>query len=450
MRALSMGLMMGVVAACGGSEPSGAGPDDSGSEGTTAAVTWHDDVAPIVAERCARCHQEGAASFSLDSYEAAAAWAPIARQKLIGDTRPPYQMPPWFADSDTCEPVAPWMGDESLSDEQLATFLAWIDGGTPEGEPKPFPEVLTEPFTGERLAPAQADAVPASGDDLFLCTPLDPDNAAERWITGLQVNPGAEEVVHHVVVFSDPTRAGADLVGPDGSYPCFGGSGVPGDVLFAWAPGADALRIPADAGIPLPAGGGLILQKHYHPSGEAVDDLTTVDVAWRDDPPAREASMVVFGIESEGEANSPDLVDPPFEVPAGVAGHVEEVRVPIEVPEGIDVRVWSVFSHMHLAGTDIRVELEGADDTCLAHNPTWDFDWQRTYVYDAPFDGLPRAHDGDVLSVRCTYDNTEANPVLMEALEREGLDAPVAFGAGEDTTDEMCVAILGVVYDVAR
>jgi len=442
-------LALAWAAGCGqGGPAAGAGAGDTGSA-VGEAPTWHDDIAPMVAAHCAGCHREGGASFPMDRYDLGAAWAPAALVKLQGDGLPPYQMPPWFAmDTDECAPPAPWAGDERLTPTQIDTFAAWVAAGMPEGAARSFPERATEPFVGESLVPATDTPVAATGDDQYLCTPLDPGLSSTRWITGLQVEPGADDVVHHVVVFSDPGGAGAALADADGRYPCFGGSGVPGSVLFAWAPGADPLRLPASTGIPMPAGSGLIMQIHYHPSGTAASDRTTVDVAWSDEEPTYQADMRVFGVDSEGDTDSDELLAPPFEVPAGAAGHTETVHVPVEVPGDVDVRVWSVFSHMHLAGRDIKVSLlrDGGDDVCLAHNPVWDFDWQRTYVYDGAFTELPQVEDGDVVEVRCTYDNTLDNPVLAEALAVEGIDEPPTFGAGEDTTDEMCVGILGIAY----
>lgn len=45
----------------------------------------------------------------------------------------------------------------------------------------------------------------------------------------------------------------------------------------------------------------------------------------------------------------------------------------------------------------------------------------------------------------CTYDKTLANPRLAELLAEEGLTEPVDVLLGEETTDEMCLAMLGLV-----
>jgi mono/diheme cytochrome c family protein len=422
---------------------------DTDADTDTSAPTWHDDIAPIVAEHCASCHQSDGVSFPMTSYDAGRAWALAAQIKLHGDVNPPYQMPPWFSDSDDCDPPRPWVNDERLSDAELATYDAWVAAGMPEGMTAAFPDVDAYDLGGDTLVRTAAPfSVPATGPDMYQCFPMDPGLTSQRWITGLQVNPDVASVVHHVVIFADPTGAGAGRAGADGSYPCFGSAGVPeGDVLFAWAPGAVPLEVPANSGIPVRAGGGVVMQVHYHTDGTARQDATTVDVRWTDTQPQYTAAMSVFGVVTSSDTNHPYLVDPPFDVPADVPSHQEVIRQPLEVPSGADVRLWSVFSHMHVAGRDIEVTLEhDASPTCLAHNPSWDFGWQRTYVYDGSFTDLPRVYDGDVIEVSCTYDTTLGNPVLVDALVAEGISGTIGFGAGEETTDEMCVAIVGILY----
>ena len=83
---------------------------------------------------------------------------------------------------------------------------------------------------------------------------------------------------------------------------------------------------------------------------------------------------------------------------------------------------------------------------CLVQTPAWNFDWQRIYNYDVPIEQLPILRGGDALNMRCTYDNTMDNPAVKEALEFAGLSAPVAVKLGETTLDEMCLAIVQVVY----
>jgi hypothetical protein len=94
-------------------------------------------------------------------------------------------------------------------------------------------------------------------------------------------------------------------------------------------------------------------------------------------------------------------------------------------------------------------ELEGppqADQECLLQTPQWNFEWQRFYEYDLPVDELPTVRPGDRLEFRCTYDNSMDNPFVAEALEYQGLDAPIEVKLGETTLDEMCLVALQLIY----
>ena len=126
------------------------------------------------------------------------------------------------------------------------------------------------------------------------------------------------------------------------------------------------------------------------------------------------------------------------------------IPLPPELPE---LRVWMVGAHMHYLGVNAQVALIRPDaedprdqQECLLSAPRYQFEWQRTYAYDAPTDALPIARGGDTLLIRCEYDNSLDNPALAEVLAERGLDAPVDVELGDGTLDEMCLGVFGVIY----
>jgi hypothetical protein len=105
---------------------------------------------------------------------------------------------------------------------------------------------------------------------------------------------------------------------------------------------------------------------------------------------------------------------------------------------------------MHLIGTHISSTIErpaarGTDpkNECLA-NGAWNFDWQRTYQYNAPLDKLPSLAEGDVIDIKCKWDNSIENPFVQRMMNDAGLVAPIDVTLGEQTTNEMCLEIFGV------
>src|SRR6185436_8226238 len=99
---------------------------DSGSQ----SPTYAGDVASILREKCEECHRKGtAAPMALATYEEARPWAKSIRQRVI--TR---NMPPWHIDKTSG--IQHFDNDRSLTEEQIATIVQWVDTGAAAGDPK--------------------------------------------------------------------------------------------------------------------------------------------------------------------------------------------------------------------------------------------------------------------------------------------------------------------------
>ena len=96
-----------------------------------AQVTFSENVAPIIYNRCTGCHRPGeAAPFSLITYEDVA-----KRGKLIAAVTASRLMPPWRA-----EPASyPYKDSRRLTNDELATIQAWVKEGMPMGDPAKVP-----------------------------------------------------------------------------------------------------------------------------------------------------------------------------------------------------------------------------------------------------------------------------------------------------------------------
>src|SRR5215470_9673686 len=102
------------------------------------AVTFSKDVAPVLQKNCQGCHRPGqAAPFSLLTYEQARPWAKAMKEAVLLR-----KMPPWFADPQ----YGHFANNPALSQRDIDTVVAWVEGGTPEGDradlpgPKQFAE----------------------------------------------------------------------------------------------------------------------------------------------------------------------------------------------------------------------------------------------------------------------------------------------------------------------
>lgn len=462
------------LAGCSGSDP--APSDPTPGKVTDSGLTFHKDIEPILQKSCMGCHSQGnIAPFSLTTYENV---KPIAA--LIASTTRAGTMPPFAVqNTDECTTRLPWKGDIRLSDKELDTLEAWSKASAPEGDPKDAPSAFA-PKSPE-LPNKNAEVQPktphvTSGDkDEFRCFVMDPGLTEDRYLNGLQFVPGNSKVVHHGLVFIDKTRKSEKLAGPDGSFPCEAGTlggGDLGELVDAWAPGADAIDLPAGVGYRVPKGSLVTMQIHYHPGGTTADpDATRIQMRLDKEKPKYGFFYKLLGnfddpVNPFGFGLLPDPDDtqgPEFLIPANSPRHVEteQFTIPapnpaipasLKFPEG--TRVYGDLLHMHYLGFDQKITLTRPSDApnkpkeeCLAHAPKWDFSWQRSYVYDAPLDALPTIEPGDVLRIRCTYNNTKSNPYVLKALEEAHMSSTIDVKYGEgNTLDEMCLVGLSMVY----
>jgi hypothetical protein len=445
---LPLGLLAGTALGCGGGETGETPPPDG-------QVTWHQDVAPLVAKHCFSCHVAGGIGpFSLADYSSAKGVAGLMLDEVQAGT-----MPPWSAvETDECKPRFGFEHDPRLSTAEIDTLKKWVEAGTPEGDPAtaaPLPEadsIAIQDPSADLPFPA---AFTVDGDsDLFQCFVIDPGNTDKMWITEIQLTPGNSRVAHHGLVFLDFSGE-SEALATNGQFPCFNNPDVPGYLLATWVPGAMPVVTPQGAGMPVFPGSRIVVQMHYHPTGTGPEeDLSTVQLKWTGTEPKYEAAQALIGnfkdLEDDGSGlqlgpNDADPAVPEFRIPANMSGHVEKMVYRQDIPLGIPI--YSVGTHMHYVGTDMKIDLVDStgESECLLQTPKWDFNWQRVYAYRAAIEELPVVGPSDELHMRCTYDNTLDNPFVARALKEKGLTQPTDVLLGEETLDEMCLGIFGIL-----
>jgi len=72
------------------------------------------------------------APMSLVTYQETRPWARSIKERVVQR-----QMPPWHLDPSVG--IKQFANDRSLSDEQIATIVKWVDSGAPQGDPKDMP-----------------------------------------------------------------------------------------------------------------------------------------------------------------------------------------------------------------------------------------------------------------------------------------------------------------------
>lgn len=397
------------------------------------APTFNKEVARIFQNNCQTCHHPGdIAPFSLMTYQEARPWARAIREQVVLR-----KMPPWKP--------APGCGDfqdaRVLTQEEINTIVAWVDGGAPEGAPNDLPAPLEFPDGWPLGAPdlvmqPETDYTPPIGQgDVYRCFSVPVENLrGTRQIAALSVKPGNAKIVHHVIAYADPTGLSVQLDAnePGPGYTCFGGPGFDFNLvsfdgspfLGGWAPGARGYFAPEGTGIKLENRGRVVIQVHYSPGGQPEADRTTLGFYFAKAPVQRQLLVL-------------PLVNRSFLIPAGANNH--EVTAQFTVPNFISAKLWGVAPHMHLLGKKIKVELTRPGQTqpdCLINIEDWNFNWQGSYLYKSP---VPLS-SGAQLKLTANYDNSVNNPFQPNHPPR-----PVRWG--ENTTDEMALAFIGFTLD---
>ena len=102
-------------------------------------ITFTKNVAPILQAKCQICHREGTiAPMSLLTYDQVRPWAKSIKAKVAAR-----EMPPRFIDKNIG--LTHFDNDNSLSDQEIATIVKWVDAGAPQGNPADMPKPRTFP-----------------------------------------------------------------------------------------------------------------------------------------------------------------------------------------------------------------------------------------------------------------------------------------------------------------
>jgi peroxiredoxin/mono/diheme cytochrome c family protein len=399
-------------------------------------VTYYRDVLPILQENCQACHRPGEVGpFALMTYKQAVNWAADIKEY----TRE-RRMPPWKP----VEGVA-FQHERKLTQKEIDTLGAWVDAGTPEGDPRDAPKPKTFTDGWQLGKPDLILTVPgemtigASGRDVFRCFVLPTGLKEDRHVVAVEVRPSNKRVVHHTLNFWDLTGRARQLekearekakgsAGQDrgpGYSAAMGIGFIPqlGKVggIGGWAPGQRARYLPDGYGWPLPKGADVVLQVHYHRNGRVEKDRTRIGLYFAKKPRVKPyKSMVIAGRF--------------LSIPAGSGRHT--VKGAIEVLQDCTLR--SVMPHMHMLGKEIKVTLNppGGKPSTLLAIKDWDYDWQETYYLKEP---IP-IKAGTRVAVEAVYDNSDGNP-------NNPFHPPRRVWFGDQTTNEMCFVFLGATSD---
>ncbi|HTA47341.1 MAG TPA: hypothetical protein VK789_33085 [Bryobacteraceae bacterium] len=370
-------------------------------------VTFTKDVAPILQEHCQVCHRPDTfAPMSLLTWEETRPWAKSIRQKVAAR-----EMPPWYVDKSVG--VRHFKNDASLSDQEIATIVKWVDAGSPKGDPKDMPKPREfadsdqwHMGTPDLIVTLPKDQiVPAKGADRWIDVLADSGLKEDRYIAGIEVKPiKGFRVVHHVTS-SMKNEDDAD-----------DGDNVQGTFLNEYALGKNADVFPDGAGRLIKAGTKINFNLHLHSVGQE----TAANVALG-------LKLYPVGYKPRYAETTEKVGDPKdLDIPA----NADNVRFDAYNTLTKPARLLSFQPHMHNRGKAScmeaiypgghRVEML----SCVSH---YQFAWHLVYLYAD--DEQPLLPAGTVLHMISWYDNSPGNKFNPDS------DNTITYG--QRTIDEM-------------
>ena len=391
-------------------------------------VTFTKDIAPIFQAKCQDCHRKGSmAPMSLMTYDETRPWAKAIRERVI--TR---QMPPWHIDKTVG--IQHFQNDISLSDEQIATIVRWVDAGAPQGDPKDMPPPKEFPnYDGWQLAKqfGQPDLVlqsadytmPAHGQDVWF-KPLTAIPVSEpRWVRAVEIRPGTpsgRRIMHHVLARLQQDEPGAENedianVGPG--------------LLMEWAIGKNYDVYRPNAGKLLLPGAHIWWELHLHAVGEQIRDHAELGVYLypKGQEPTHRTRLMIFNATPVADGGAVLDIAP---------NSLAETQGFITLRQ--NARLENFQPHMHLRGKAMSMEaiLPDGRREMLSYVDHFSFNWMINYIYAD--DAAPVLPKGTVLHITAWHDNTAAN--------RNNPDPNQWVGWGDRTVDEMAHAWVNVTY----
>lgn len=298
-----------------------------------------------------------------------------------------------------------------LSDADLQVMDAWIAAGAPSSDTS----CDDAPATGN-LGPKPLDCdadtivtspkpyvMPNDKNDLYVCVGVPLPVQGRRHITAIAPHIDNHKILHHVLLMqaTEPVS--------ETPYVCTGAE--PWKLVSVWAPGADNLVLPPEAGLPYDSNTRWALQLHYNNAGklDGEKDQSGFEFCTTDQLRPNDAGVLAFGSML-------------FSLPPRAKTTVKcSWAAPPSINTNLEIggiKLIRSMPHMHGLGTAMKTTVDsvGGASKLLVDEQAYSF--QNQISHAANIDVKP----GDIVNTTCTWNNTTDKTVTW----------------GEGTASEMC------------
>lgn len=384
---------------------------------------FYDDVAPIIKNKCANCHNtENDAPIDLSSYEKIAGHHAMIKYVIDADL-----MPPWGVDPNT----GPWKNNLNLTPNEKALLMKWLSSG------------LKKRFNVKRLVKKRKKNFIKNPDYIFKVpkTVIPEDGflplqtfyaniplTENRWLKKIQFIT-KPRVIHHLSFSFIPSQTlnlknnsniKHSLCLKSARLKNFSGCVRAGSF---WVPGRQKYFDFMNSGIRLPKNSSLYVEIHYEPIGyKVIDDVTEIRFAFHKKPPKYSWSSLIISDRS-------------IKIPPQVSNYKNEITYTAKA----DLLLAALNPHMHLRGLASSVfVIDTSGNSKNIFNSSYNFNFQTRYYLDSPI----KIHKGSVIKCINWFDNSSGNPVNPNPKQT------VLWGT--KTENEMSGCFLSFIYPTSK
>ena len=395
-----------------------------------ATVTYTKHVAPILQQKCQVCHQPNSiAPMSLLTYEDAKQYANKIKARVQARL-----MPPWYIDKHVG--IQHFKNDRSLTDEQIATIVRWVEAGAPRGDPADAPPAANAPadpsawqFAKQYGAPDLVLKSPpytlaARTQDKWFRPVSDTGLTEPRWVRAIEIRPASQtgrKVVHHVLTLLEQQEMGVTNLAESAHT-----MQMTAGLFMEWAVGKTGELFNPDAGKLMLPGSKIHWEIHMFAIGQEVKD-NQIELAVYFYPkgtvPSHRTVLKMFDVSRGSE----------LDIPPNRTAMTQNFFV-MQAP----ARLENFQPHMHMRGKAMSMEAIYPDGRreVLASVNNFQWRWHVNYIFAD--DEAPLLPKGTTLVFTAWHDNTADNP--------NNPDPRQWVGWGDRTVDEMAHAWVDVTY----
>ncbi|HSB12740.1 MAG TPA: hypothetical protein VLM38_24845 [Blastocatellia bacterium] len=329
---------------------------------------------------------------SLATYDEARPWAKAIKEEVLER-----RMPPWRA----ARGYGEFRNAMVLPQHDIDLLVNWVEGGAPKGDDKDLPSgplFSTDWQMGKPdliLKPESESKVAGDADEYrdFLL----PTNLKEaRWLTAVDLRPGAASVVHCATLYLVKAETTAEAppamlqVKSDDSVASSSAAFQNAAVLGTWMPGQKTIALGGGVAQALPAGSRLGVRIHYRGSAEENKDLSSVGLYFAKALPKKQLQELAI-------TNREALIPMGAELQ-----HINLSLTTLSDSEAVAIRP---NVHPLLVSLQATAYRPDGSQEVLIWARGYQSDWAPTYYFKQPV-ALPR---GTRVEVIAYFDNSEDN-----------------------------------------